>query len=110
MLAKDWCHSFTADRRGHHRDQAYKRQRRWTMIKQWKMRGLILVLPSLIQMSLLLFDIGLCIYLWDLNITAAIPVICISGAAFAFYSLSSIAACLIPYFPYTTTLSGLICS
>ncbi|CAE7071669.1 unnamed protein product [Rhizoctonia solani] len=52
MLAKDWCHSFIAHRTGHHRDQAHRRQRKWTMIKGWKMEELILVLPSLIHLSL----------------------------------------------------------
>ncbi|CUA75344.1 hypothetical protein RSOLAG22IIIB_05848 [Rhizoctonia solani] len=74
MLAKDWCHSFIANRTGHPWDQSLRRQRKWVMIERWKMQELITVLPSLIHLSLLLFAIGLCIYVWDLNMTAAIPV------------------------------------
>ncbi|CUA69764.1 hypothetical protein RSOLAG22IIIB_08685 [Rhizoctonia solani] len=74
MLAKDWCHSFIANRTGHPWDQALRRQRKWVKIEQCKMQELITVLPSLIHLSLLLFAIGLCIYVWDLNMTAAVPV------------------------------------
>ncbi|CAE7153854.1 unnamed protein product, partial [Rhizoctonia solani] len=108
MLAKDWCHSFTAHRTGHHRDQAHRRQRKWTMIEQWKMEELILMLPSLIHLSLALFATGLCIYLWDLNSMVAVPVICVCGTAFAFYALSSITAAFIDHFPYTTMVTWVL--
>ncbi|KAG8757713.1 hypothetical protein FRC11_004323, partial [Ceratobasidium sp. 423] len=52
VLAKDWCYWFSANRTGHPRDQALRRQRKWTMIERWKMQGLILALPSLIHLSL----------------------------------------------------------
>ncbi|CCO34117.1 hypothetical protein BN14_08209 [Rhizoctonia solani AG-1 IB] len=87
MLAKDWCHSFATGRAGHPWNQAQRRQRKWMMIENWKMQELIVVLPSLIHLSLLLFAIGLCLYVWDLNTTTAIPVICIAGAAFGFYTV-----------------------
>ncbi|CAE6489857.1 unnamed protein product [Rhizoctonia solani] len=108
MLAKDWCYSFAAHRIGHPWDQAQRRQRKWMMIEKWKMQELILLLPSLIHLSLLLFAIGLCIYVWDLNTTAAIPIICVSGAALIFYVCSSITACLVEFFPCTTIISRLL--
>jgi hypothetical protein len=52
MLAKDWCYSFGANRTGHSWDQALRRQRKWTMIEQWKMQELINVLPFFIHSSL----------------------------------------------------------
>ncbi|CCO32091.1 hypothetical protein BN14_06144 [Rhizoctonia solani AG-1 IB] len=105
MLAKDWCYSFGANRTGHSWDQALRRQRKWTMIEQWKMQELINVLPFFIHSSLLLFAIGLCIYVWDLNQTVAIPVICVTSIASAFYIWSSIMASIVKLFPYTTILS-----
>ncbi|CAE6411916.1 unnamed protein product [Rhizoctonia solani] len=93
MLAKEWCASFAAkfvaNRTGHPCDQAHRRTQKWTMIERWKMQEIITFLPSLIHVSLLLFSIGLCVYLWDLNTTTAIPVICVSGAAIIFYMLAS---------------------
>ncbi|KAJ1299810.1 hypothetical protein OPQ81_000709 [Rhizoctonia solani] len=74
MLAKDWCYSFSSHRTGHPRDQAHRRQRKWKLIERWKMEELVLLLPSLMHLSLLLFAVGLCLYLWDLNHTTAIPV------------------------------------
>ncbi|EUC61819.1 hypothetical protein RSOL_407680 [Rhizoctonia solani AG-3 Rhs1AP] len=52
MFAKDWCHSFMAGRIGHPCTQARRRQQKWNMIKHWKMREIIRILPSLIHLSL----------------------------------------------------------
>ncbi|CAE6418761.1 unnamed protein product [Rhizoctonia solani] len=108
MLAKDWCHSFSSNRTGHPWDQALRRQRKWVMIERWKMQELITVLPSFIHLSLLLFAVGLCIYVWDLNSTAAIPVICVSGAVFIFFIWSSVMASFVKLFPYTTIVSRVL--
>ncbi|CAE6503953.1 unnamed protein product [Rhizoctonia solani] len=105
MLAKDWCHSFLAGRTGEPYVQARRRQRRWTMIENWKMQELITVLPSLIHLSLLLFAIGLCIYVWELNKVVAIPVWCVCGASVGFYVASSFLATILEDFPYTTIIS-----
>ncbi|EUC54423.1 transmembrane protein, putative, partial [Rhizoctonia solani AG-3 Rhs1AP] len=85
ILAKEWCHSFITGRTGHPCLQARRRQKKWTMLERWKMRELILVLPSLMHLSLLLFAIGICIYVWDISPVVAIPVICVCGMVIAFY-------------------------
>ncbi|CAE6434554.1 unnamed protein product [Rhizoctonia solani] len=108
ILAKEWCHSFMTGRTGHPCLQARRRQRKWTMIEHWKMRELILVLPSLMHLSLLLFAIGLCIYVWDINPTVAIPVICVCGLVVGFYIWSSLAASILDSFPYTTLASRVL--
>ncbi|CAE6452496.1 unnamed protein product [Rhizoctonia solani] len=108
ILAKEWCHSFMIGRTGHPCLQARRRQRKWTMIERWKMRELILVLPSLIHLSLLLFAIGLCIYVWDLNSSVAIPVFCVCGVVVGFYIWSSLAASILDSFPYTTMVSRIL--
>ncbi|KAH7325339.1 hypothetical protein B0J17DRAFT_527745, partial [Rhizoctonia solani] len=90
MLAKDWCRSFLANRTGDLYSQSQRRQRKWAMIERWKMHELILVLPSLIHLSLLLFAVGLCISVWELNRTVSIPVICVTGVVALFYAWSSV--------------------
>ncbi|CAE6417384.1 unnamed protein product [Rhizoctonia solani] len=105
MLAKDWCHSFMAGRNGHPCVQARRRQQKWNMIKHWKMREIIRILPSLIHLSLFLFAIGLCIDVWETNIGVAIPVIGITGLAVVFYAWSSLTAIWVHDFPYTTIIS-----
>ncbi|CEL61547.1 hypothetical protein RSOLAG1IB_10110 [Rhizoctonia solani AG-1 IB] len=105
MLAKDWCHSFMAGRTGHAYNQTLRRQRKWTMIEKWKMQELIVVLPSLIHLSLLLFAVGLCIYVLEMNMSAGVPVICVTGLAVCFYVWSSLTASVVEHFPYTTVVS-----
>ncbi|CAE6424034.1 unnamed protein product [Rhizoctonia solani] len=89
MLAKDWCHSFWADRHGPPCLQGRQRQRKWTMIERWRMRELIETLPLLIHLSLFMFSVGLCIYVWDLYYPSSIPLILITLTAVLFYILSS---------------------
>ncbi|CUA77862.1 hypothetical protein RSOLAG22IIIB_06835 [Rhizoctonia solani] len=108
MLGKNWCHSFMAGRTGHPCIQARRRQQKWTMIERWKMQEFLVMLPSLIHLALLLFSIGLCIYVWDLNQTVALPVICVTGTAVGFYICSSLAASILDFFPYTTTTSRIL--
>ncbi|CAE6492444.1 unnamed protein product [Rhizoctonia solani] len=108
MLAKDWCYSFGAKRTGHPFDQAHRRQRKWELIERWKMQELIQALPFMIHLSLLLFSVGLCVYLWDLNHTVAIPIVCIAGAFLAFYLWSSLIASIEEFFPYTTIVSRIL--
>lgn len=108
MLAKDWCHSFISNRNGHPWIQARRRQKKWMMIEQWKMEELLLVLPSLIHLSLLLFAIGLCVYVYELNETVAISVIVVTVLACSFYILSSVTASIVEFFPYTTIISKIM--
>ncbi|KAF8688026.1 hypothetical protein RHS03_09835, partial [Rhizoctonia solani] len=108
ILAKDWCHSFMAHRSGHPCIQARRRQQKWTMIEHWKMQEFIAILPLLIHIALLLFAIGLCIYVWDLNTTVALPIVFITGTVIAFYATSTIAATLLNSFPYITTVSRIL--
>ncbi|CAE6468165.1 unnamed protein product [Rhizoctonia solani] len=105
MLAKDWCYSFGAKRTGHPFDQARRRQRKWKLIERWKMPELIDGLSFMMHLSLLLFVVGVCIHLWDLNRTVAIPVISIAGIFLTFYIWTSIIASLVDSFPYTTIIS-----
>ncbi|CAE6384385.1 unnamed protein product [Rhizoctonia solani] len=108
MLGKNWCHSFMSGRTGHACMQARRRQQKWTMIERWRMREFLAMLPSLIHLALLLFSIGLCIYVWELNHTVALPVICVTGVAVGFYICSSLAASILDFFPYTTTTSRIL--
>ncbi|KEP45699.1 putative transmembrane protein [Rhizoctonia solani 123E] len=78
------------------------------MIQRWRLQELISALPLLIHLSLFLFAIGLCLYLWELNRTAAKPVISVFGAIFLFYCFSSIAAAFSKQSPYATILTKVI--
>ncbi|KAG9077723.1 hypothetical protein FS749_010351 [Ceratobasidium sp. UAMH 11750] len=63
MLAKDWCYKFTSNRSGPVYEQARRRQRKWNGIEKWKMNEVLTYLPGVLHLALLLFAIGLCLYL-----------------------------------------------
>ncbi|KAF8603259.1 hypothetical protein BDV93DRAFT_407620, partial [Ceratobasidium sp. AG-I] len=85
MLAKEWCHLFMAGRTGQMHDQARRRQLRLEGLRKWKMEGVITTLPTLMHLALFLFTAGLCVYLWEIHIGVAIPVILISATAAMLY-------------------------
>ncbi|CUA75813.1 hypothetical protein RSOLAG22IIIB_12001 [Rhizoctonia solani] len=85
MLAKEWCITFMAGRIGTPGAQARRRQQRWE--------------------ALLLFAIGLCVFLWDVHFGVAIPVIFVTTAAAGAYFACTILPFLDNYCPYGTVLS-----
>ncbi|EUC62950.1 transmembrane protein, putative [Rhizoctonia solani AG-3 Rhs1AP] len=109
MLAKEWCLEFMSGRTGPPGAQARRRQRRWDGLESWKMKEVLTVLPSLIHLSLLLFAIGLCVFLWDVHYGVAIPVVIVTALTSGTYFACTILPFLIinNYCPYGTVLSRL---
>ncbi|QRV94410.1 hypothetical protein RhiJN_22428 [Ceratobasidium sp. AG-Ba] len=84
MLAKEWCYKFMTSRSGTIYNQARRRQQNWDGIEKWKMQEILSYLPGLMHSALL----GLCIYLWDIDVSVAIPVTVVTGIAgysYAYY-------------------------
>ncbi|KAH7325474.1 hypothetical protein B0J17DRAFT_722934 [Rhizoctonia solani] len=108
MLAKEWCLEFIAGRTGPLGAQARRRQQRWDGILRWRMKEVIVTLPSLIHISLLLFAIGLCVFLWDVHFGVAIPVVFVTTFAAGAYFACTILPFLYNYCPYGTVLSRLL--
>ncbi|CAE6423900.1 unnamed protein product, partial [Rhizoctonia solani] len=75
IVAKDWCYQFMSGRTGQMLLQGRRRQLRWEGIEKWKMQEILNVLPLMMHAALLLFAIGLSLYLWDINAGVALPVI-----------------------------------
>ncbi|CAE6514077.1 unnamed protein product [Rhizoctonia solani] len=107
MLAKEWCLEFMSGRTGPFGPQARRRQQRWDGIVGWRMKEVIVILPSLIHLSLLLFAIGLCVFLWDVHYRVAIPVILVTAVAAGAYFACTFLPFLYDYCPYGTVLSRL---
>ncbi|KAF8593149.1 hypothetical protein BDV93DRAFT_406288, partial [Ceratobasidium sp. AG-I] len=105
MLAKEWCHLFMAGRTGEMHDQARRRQLRLEGLERWKMAGVIPALPTLMHLALFLFSAGLCVYLWDIHIGVAIPVVLVSVISAALYLSSIILPFIYDFCPYETALS-----
>ncbi|KAF8600632.1 hypothetical protein BDV93DRAFT_403883, partial [Ceratobasidium sp. AG-I] len=90
MLAKEWCYTFMSGRTGQACLQARKRQQRWDGLVRWRMQELLVFVPSAIHLALLLFAIGLSIYLWDIHFGVAIPVVFVTTISVIFYATSTI--------------------
>ncbi|CUA70742.1 hypothetical protein RSOLAG22IIIB_09070 [Rhizoctonia solani] len=108
MLAKEWCLEFMAGRTGPPGAQARRRQQRWDGLVRWRMKEVIVILPSLIHLSLLLFAIGLCVFLWDVHFGVAIPVVVVTTLAASAYFACTIAPIRYDFCPYGTVLSRFI--
>ncbi|KAG8709839.1 hypothetical protein FRC11_005170 [Ceratobasidium sp. 423] len=107
MLAKEWCLEFMSGRTGPFGAQARRRQQRWDGIVEWRMKEVIIMLPSLIHLSLLLFAIGLCVFLWDVHYGVAIPVVLVTFLAAGAYFACTILPSRYNFCPYGTVLSRL---
>ncbi|CAE6426717.1 unnamed protein product [Rhizoctonia solani] len=107
MLAKEWCLEFMSGRIGPPGAQARRRQRRWDGVVGWRMKEVLVVLPSLIHLSLLLFAVGLCVFLWDVHYGVAIPVVIVTTLSAGTYFACTILPYIDEYCPYGTVLSRL---
>ncbi|CAE7095091.1 unnamed protein product [Rhizoctonia solani] len=105
MLAKEWCMELMSGRAGSPVTQVRRRQQRWDGLVKWKMEELIMLLPSLIHLSLLLFAIGLCIFLWDVHYGVAIPVVIVTALSTSAYFACTVVPFWNEYCPYGTVLS-----
>ncbi|GAB1524374.1 hypothetical protein RhiTH_007528 [Rhizoctonia solani] len=102
IVAKDWCYQFMATRTGPALIQGRRRQLRWEGIEQWRMREILNVLPLMMHAALLLFAIGLSLYLWDINPRVALPVVVVTAAVGVFYFVTLLLPLFFRYCPFTT--------
>ncbi|KAG9076365.1 hypothetical protein FS749_011879, partial [Ceratobasidium sp. UAMH 11750] len=107
MLAKEWCHAFMSGRAGEAYERARLRQRRWNEIERLKMMDVLTLLPLLMHLALLLFAVGLCIYLWDINKPVAIPVVVIMSIFTLIYASTVVHSLTVENCPFTTASSKL---
>ncbi|KAF8599526.1 hypothetical protein BDV93DRAFT_419765, partial [Ceratobasidium sp. AG-I] len=66
MLSKEWLTAYTSSRPRPPHTHALLRQARLNGLNDWWALHIIALLPTLLHLSLLLFAIGLVIYLWTL--------------------------------------------
>ncbi|KAG9108431.1 hypothetical protein FRC07_008445 [Ceratobasidium sp. 392] len=106
MLAKDWCYRFMSRRSGPMYEQAIRRQQKWNGMELWKMELVLEKLPLAMHLALLLFAVGLCIYLWDISVSVAMPVVVTTAIAVLTYGFATIAPLRDTFCPYSTPLSS----
>ncbi|QRV99837.1 transmembrane protein [Ceratobasidium sp. AG-Ba] len=105
MLAKGWCNEFMAHRTGTKYEQGRKRQLKWDGIESWGMQRMFLYLPTLMHLAILLFGIGLAMYLWTINIKVAIPIVVLSSISTLLYIIATILPRIYSNCPYSTPFS-----
>ncbi|KAG9090271.1 hypothetical protein FS749_000690 [Ceratobasidium sp. UAMH 11750] len=102
MLAKEWCYKFMSSRSGPSYEQARRRQRKWNGMERWKMKKVLIYLPAMMHLALLLFALGLCLYLWDANKRVALPVIVVTVSATLVYTCATVLPAVDRFCPYST--------
>ncbi|KAG8789791.1 hypothetical protein FRC12_013214 [Ceratobasidium sp. 428] len=102
MLAKEWCYKFMSGRVGPAYEQARRRQLKWNGMERWKMKEVLTYLPGMMHAALLLFAVGLCLYLWDISTGMAIPVITVTSIGTLVYVLATILPAIDRFCPYST--------
>jgi len=111
MLVKSWLHEFdrgwrkytVADLR------AQERERRLQGLERWKLAELVTLLPILIQLSLVVFCIGLIVLLFPLHLISAILSSVALVAGFSSYMFTICVSVLDAYAPFSSPVSrGLV--
>ncbi|KAG9119465.1 hypothetical protein FRC07_005499, partial [Ceratobasidium sp. 392] len=105
MLAKEWLTEFVVSRPRPPRTYALMHQRRLNGLTSWQALHIVDLLPSMLHLSLLLFSLGLAIYLWTLDTGIAIAEVIITGATLFFYFGTAISSAIYSSCPYVTQVS-----
>ncbi|KAG9123309.1 hypothetical protein FRC07_015109 [Ceratobasidium sp. 392] len=106
MLSKEWLTAFLGSRPRPAHDHALLRQARMEGLERWWALHIVALLPSLLHASLLLFAVGLVIYLWTLDETVAAVLIAIIASTVLFYAVTVVLGAVYEFCPYVTQLSG----
>ena len=109
VLGKQWILYYTRGSTwGNVVDRGKERQVKFVGLQKWGLHFIMESLPVLLQFALLLFAIGLSVYLWDLDVPAADVVLVVTCFGSAFYALITMAATTWIDCPFQTPLSILL--
>ncbi|KAG8714948.1 hypothetical protein FRC09_017079 [Ceratobasidium sp. 395] len=105
MLGKEWLTAFLASRPRSPYNHTLLRQSRLEGLERWWALHIISLLPSLLHLALLLFSIGLVIYLWTMSTGLAAVIATITGLTFSLYVLTVILGATFEFCPFVTEIS-----
>ncbi|KAG8758533.1 hypothetical protein FRC11_003496 [Ceratobasidium sp. 423] len=105
MLGKEWLTTFHSSRPRSARRLAFIRQSRLKGLEDWGALHIIALLPTLLHMSLLLFSVGLVVYLWVLDTALAAVLAGVIGVTLAFYIVTGILGTVYEFCPFVTGVS-----
>ena len=111
MLVKSWLQEFERGWRKHITPnlRAQEREQRLQGLERWKLAQLVALLPILIQISLLIFCIGLLVLLFPIHLISAILSSLALMVGVAFYVFTTFVSILDTHAPFSSPVSrGLI--
>ncbi|KAG9031611.1 hypothetical protein FRB95_002478, partial [Tulasnella sp. JGI-2019a] len=93
VIAKEWLlHYFQTGQVGELEKQCRRRQKKFQGARRWHLQTVVELLPTLLQISLLAFFVGLVDFFLSLNTAIAAVVIGLSGLAFLAYCYTTVVA------------------
>ncbi|KAJ1301852.1 hypothetical protein OPQ81_009079 [Rhizoctonia solani] len=105
MLGKEWLTTFHSSRPRSARRLAFIRQSRLKGLENWGALHIIALLPTLLHVSLLLFSVGLVVYLWALDAALAAVLSGVIGITLTFYIVTGILGAVYEFCPFVTEVS-----
>jgi len=102
VLGKQWLSNFKRFGRGTIDARGRQRQKKLDGLRTWHFNSVLEFLPSLLQISLLLFGIALSAYMWTMSSTIAIIIIAATTLGFTFYLTIVLAALMAADCPFQT--------
>ena len=110
VLGKQWVlHYRRASTWGSIVDRGKERQVKFVGLQKWRLHYIMESLPVMLQLALLLFNVGLIVYLWDLDRSSADVMLAVTCTGFAFYTgITAVATIWNENCPFQTTLSRVL--
>ncbi|KAJ6457653.1 hypothetical protein C8R45DRAFT_844223 [Mycena sanguinolenta] len=108
VLSKQWLRQYLSIITGSGREQALIRQFRFDGLTTWRVQGIVGVLPILLHLSLILFLVGLIVFLHPLSIVMAWVSGGITFTAIALYTGATLLPLLFIQCPYRTTFTDIL--
>ncbi|KAI4522685.1 hypothetical protein K525DRAFT_255404 [Schizophyllum commune Loenen D] len=105
VLVKQWLQAYHSNVSGTPQDQALSRQFRLLGIQRWNVPLIIGLLPMLLHASLLLFFVGLSLYLFTIATAIAWAVTAVALLVYSLYLAANVLPMLDSQCPYRTPLS-----
>ncbi|KAL1677194.1 hypothetical protein EV122DRAFT_279317 [Schizophyllum commune] len=105
VLVKQWLLAYNSNVSGTPKHQALARQFRLIGVERWNVPLIVGLLPMLLHVSLLLFFVGLALYVFTLDSAIAWVVVALAVTVYALYLLANVLPMLDSQCPYKTPLS-----
>lgn len=108
VLAKQWLRQYMSIVTGTPRERAFIRQFRYDGLTKWHVPTIVGVIPVILHLSVILFLVGLSIFLAPLSKPMAYTVTAITMAIILLYLTSTLLPLFEPQCPYRTTFTDLV--